>query len=306
MAGNTAIEYLCVYISAGRHIKSACCKFCKSAAYVFLIYRSVIPFNYENCIVRLDQRLTAAAKFCNGVEFQRLHGIYAVYLPVAGMLYKHIVAAIVCICKINIRYISAVLYLYLFNAGLEVIYKASRLIETDKLPESTSDNALKLRSVKHLRNNTVVAPLHSLADDGLDVKRPSVCVDDYQQRRRFGLLHKPRYVYAGYSDRTYAFYVGIAARIARIRRVYIFKDIRPENIPVRRNGRNGDIVVVGDRRGRIRLDFQLCAVWLETPIARILLEIRAAENIDQLLADIGRIRVVYVDVYLECRQRISA
>ena len=88
--------------------------------------------------------------------------------------------------------------------------------------------------------------------------------------------------------------------------MYIFKDICPENIPIRRNGRNGDIVVVGDRRGRIRLDFQLCAVWLETPIARILLEIRASENIDQLLADIGRICVVYVDVYLEYRQRISA
>lgn len=101
------------------------------------------------------------------------------------MLYKHIVAAIVCICKINIRYISAVLHLYLFNAGLEVIYKASRLIETNKLPESASDNALKLRSVKHLRNNTFVAPLHSLTDNSLDVKRPSISVDSYKQRRRF-------------------------------------------------------------------------------------------------------------------------
>ena len=101
------------------------------------------------------------------------------------MLYKHIVAAIICICKINIRYISAVLHLYLFNAGLEVIYKASRLIETNKLPESASDNALKLRSVKHLRNNTVVAPFHSLTDNSLDVKRPSVGVDSYKQRRRF-------------------------------------------------------------------------------------------------------------------------
>lgn len=106
------------------------------------------------------------------------------------MLYKHIVAAVVCICKIKIRYISAVLHLYLFNAGLEIIYKASRLIETDKLPESASDNALKLRSVKHLRNNTAAAPAHGLADDGLNVKHPSVGVDDYQQRRRFGLLHK--------------------------------------------------------------------------------------------------------------------
>ena len=106
------------------------------------------------------------------------------------MLYKHIVAAVVCICKIKIRYISAVLHLYLFNAGLEIIYKASRLIETDKLPESASDNALKLRSVKHLRNSTVIAPLCSLTDNGLDVKRPSVGVDNYKQRRRFGLLHK--------------------------------------------------------------------------------------------------------------------
>lgn len=95
------------------------------------------------------------------------------------MLYKHIVAAVVCICKINIRYISATLHLHLFNAGLEVIYKAARLIETDKLPESASDNALKLRSVKNLRNNTVTAPLHGLADDGLDVIRPSVRIDDY-------------------------------------------------------------------------------------------------------------------------------
>ena len=212
MTRNTPIEYLRVLVSAVWPIESALCYLSKLTTSIFLIYLfSTIPCNYENSIIRLYQRFSAITKFCNGIEFQRLHGIYAVYLPVACMLYKHIVAAIVCICKINIRYISAVLHLYLFNASLEVIYKASRLIKTDKLPESASDNALKLRSVKHLRNNTVAAPLHSLADDSLNIKRPSVCVDDYQQRRRFGFLHKPRYVYTGYPDRAYAFDVCVAA-----------------------------------------------------------------------------------------------
>lgn len=130
------------------------------------------------------------------------------------MLYKHIVAASVGIGGVNIRYISTALRL--FSAGLEVIYKAACLIETDKLPDSASDNALKLRSVKYLRNNTVTAPLYSLADNSLDVKRPPIGVDNYQQRRCFRLLHKPRYVYTRYSDRAYAFYVGITARVARI------------------------------------------------------------------------------------------
>lgn len=63
------------------------------------------------------------------------------------MLYKHIVAALVGVSDINIRYISAALRL--FSARLEVIYKAARLVETDKLPDSASDNALKLRSAKY-------------------------------------------------------------------------------------------------------------------------------------------------------------
>lgn len=63
------------------------------------------------------------------------------------MLYKHIVAAGVGVGGVNIRYISAALCL--FSAGLEVIYKAARLVETDKLPDSASDNALKLRSAKY-------------------------------------------------------------------------------------------------------------------------------------------------------------
>lgn len=105
------------------------------------------------------------------------------------MLYKHIVAARIGISGVNIRYISAALLL--FSTGLKIIYKAARLVKTDKLPNSASDNALKLRSVKYLRNNTVAIPLHGLADDGLDVKRLSASVDNYQQRRLFGLLHKP-------------------------------------------------------------------------------------------------------------------
>lgn len=64
------------------------------------------------------------------------------------MLYKHIVAARVGVGGVNIRYISVVA-LRLFRAGLEIIYKAARLVETDKLPDSASDNALKLRSVKY-------------------------------------------------------------------------------------------------------------------------------------------------------------
>ena len=130
------------------------------------------------------------------------------------MLYKHIVTTSISVGSVNIRYISTTLRL--FSAGLEVIYKAARLIETDKLPDSASDNALKLRSVKHLRNNTITAPLYSLADDSLDVKCPPIGVDNYQQRRCFRLLHKPRYVYTRYSDRAYAFYVGITTRVARI------------------------------------------------------------------------------------------
>lgn len=220
------------------------------------------------------------------------------------MLYKHIVATVISIGGVNILYISAIL-LRPFRIRLEVVYETTGLIKTDKLSNPASYNALKLRSVKHLRNNTVAVPLHSLTDDGFDVKRPSVCVDDYQQRRRFGLLHKPRYVYAGYSDRTYAFYVCVAAQIARIRRIYIFKDIRPENISVGCNGRNGNIVVVGDRQIRIRLNLQLDAVRLETPIVGIRLEISAAEDIRQLLARVGRIHAVYVGADLERRQSIS-
>lgn len=64
------------------------------------------------------------------------------------MLYKHIVTTSVSIGCVNIRYISVALCL--FRAGLEVIYKAALLVETDKLPDSASDNALKLRSVEHL------------------------------------------------------------------------------------------------------------------------------------------------------------
>ena len=148
MVSNTAIKYLCVYVSAGRHIKSACRQFCKSAAYVFLIYCSSIPRDYKNGIVRLDYRLTAIANFSYSAELQRLHGIYAVYLLVAGMLYKHIVTAFVGVGGVNIRYISAALRL--FRVGLEVIYKTARLVKTDKLSDSASDNTLKLRSVEHL------------------------------------------------------------------------------------------------------------------------------------------------------------
>lgn len=211
------------------------------------------------------------------------------------MLYKHIVTALIGVGSVNIRYISTVLGL--FRTGLEVIYKAAYPVKTHKLPDSASDNALKLRSVKHLRNNTVTAPLHSLSDNGLDIKRLSAIIDNYQQRRRLGLLHKPRYIYAGYSDRAYAFYVGIATRIARIGRVYIFKDICPKNISVGRNGRNDDIVIIGNRSIYIRLDLQLGAVRLETPVIRIWLEIRAVTDIRQLLAD-------YICIDFKRRQRI--
>ena len=64
------------------------------------------------------------------------------------MLYKHIVAARVGVSGVNIRYIF-VAALRLFRAGLEVVYKAARLVKTDKLPDSASNNALKLRSVKY-------------------------------------------------------------------------------------------------------------------------------------------------------------
>ena len=303
MAGNAAIEYLRVYVSAGRHIKSAYGQFCKSAANVFLIYCSSVPRDYENCTVRLNYRLTAVAEPGYWIELQRLRGIYAEYLLVAGMLYKHIVATVISICGVNILYISAIL-LRPFRIRLEVVYETAGLIKTDKLSNPASYNALKLRSVKYLRNNTVAAPPHSLAYRGLDVKRRSVSIDNYQQRLRFGLLHKPRYVYARYSDRTYAFYIGMAAQIASIRRVYIFKDVRPENISVWRNGRNCNIVVVGDRQIRIRLNLQLDAVRLETPIAEIRLEISAAEDIRQLLARVGRIHAVYVGADLERRQSI--
>lgn len=210
------------------------------------------------------------------------------------MLYKHIVAARVGIGSINILYISATQCL--FCVGLEVVYKTMSLVETDELSNSAPDNALKLRSVKYWR--TGVGPLHGLVDNDLNVKRISIGIDNYQQRRLFRLLHKPRYVYAGYSDRAYAFYVSIAARIARIGRVYIFKDIRPENISIGRNSRNGDIVVIGNRNARIRLDLQLSTVWLKTPIVRIWLEIRAVADIGQLLAG-------YVGIYLKRRQCIS-
>lgn len=213
------------------------------------------------------------------------------------MLYKHIVATIISIGGVNILYISAIL-LRPFRIRLEVVYETTGLIKTDKLSNPASYNALKLRSVKYLRNNTVTAPPHSLADRGLDVKRHSVSIDNYQQRLRFGLLHKPRYVYARYSDRTYAFYIGIAAQIASIRRVYIFKDVRPENISVGCNSRNDNIIVVSDRQIRIRLNLQLGAVRLEAPIVRIWLKICTVTNISQLLA-------YYISVDLERCQRIS-
>ena len=94
------------------------------------------------------------------------------------MLYKHIVATVISIGGVNILYISTTLRL--FRIGLEVIYKTAGLIKTDKLSNSASYNALKLRSVKYLRNNTVAAPLYSLTNRGLNVKRHSVSIDNYQ------------------------------------------------------------------------------------------------------------------------------
>lgn len=149
MVGNTPIEYLRVLVSACRLVESAFRYLGKTAADIFLVYLfRAVPCNHENGIIRLYQRLIAIAKLCNGTELQRLYRVYAEYLLVAGMLYKHIVAALIGIGSVNIRYIVSALYI--FRSGLEVIYKAARLVETHQLSISTSDNALKLRSVKHL------------------------------------------------------------------------------------------------------------------------------------------------------------
>lgn len=149
MVGNTPIEYLRVLVSACRLVESALCYLGKTTADIFLVYLfRAVPCNHENSIICFYQRFSAIAKLCNGAELQRLYRVYAKYLHVAGMLYKHIVTALIGVGSINIRYIS--IALRIFRAGLKVIYKAARLVETYKLPISTSDNALKLRSAKYL------------------------------------------------------------------------------------------------------------------------------------------------------------